>query len=117
MLPELEELHLGVNDLDGLGQKFFTSLQAEEKMGWNTQAVTHVYKLCPSLTSFSILYHWVPDDEPDDMLQLFHQVVKVRQKTATPLQSVKFRHIRKRHPDTSPWASPLRTDLWLSLCD
>ena len=117
MLPELEELHLGVNDLDGLGQKFFTSLQAEEKMGWNTQAVTHVCKLCPSLTSFSILYHWVPDDEPDDMLWLFHQVVKSRQKTATPLQSVKFRHIRKRCPDTSPWASPLRTDPWLSLCD
>jgi hypothetical protein len=117
MLPELEGLHLGVNELDGLGQMFFTSLQAEEETGWNTQAVTHVCRLCPSLKSLSILYHYIPDDEPDDMSRLFHQVVESRQKTAMPLQSVEVGYIRKRRPDPGPWASPLRSDPWLSLCD
>ena len=117
MLPELEELHLRVIHPDGLGQMFFTSLQAEEEMGCNTQAVTHVCRLCPSLKSLSICYSfWVPDGTPDEITPLLHQLVKLRQKTNMALQSVKFWHIKERVQDTGPWASPLRSDPWLSLC-
>ena len=105
MLPELEELHLDAMDQDRLGQMFFTSLQAEEKKEWETQEVTHICKLCPSLKSLSIRYSFWVDGTPDTITPLLDQLVMSRQQTATVL-TAKF-WIMKRVQDHGAWASPL----------
>ena len=88
MLPELEELHLGVVRPDGLGKKYFGALQA--KKGRSTRS-THTSTLCPSLKVLGIRYrYWLLDDERDEITPLLRKIVETRLKTDTPLQSVRF---------------------------
>ena len=95
-LPGLEEFHLRLLygwEHDGLGTMFFTSLQAEEKKGWNTQAATHECRLCPNLTTLSICYDWLRcPDKPDIVTPKLNELVESRWKTSIALQNVKFWH-------------------------
>jgi hypothetical protein len=91
MLPELEELYLGVDPPDGLGRKFFGALQARK--GRASRAATsamHVSTLCPGLKTLGIRYRRWFSDETDEIMPLLHEVIKARQETDVPLQSVKF---------------------------
>ena len=92
MLPELEELHLGVVRPDGLGKKFFGALQAKKgRSSRSAASATHTCTLCPALKTFSIRYRrWIRDDETDEISPLLHKIVESRQKTDTRLQSLKF---------------------------
>ena len=82
MLPELEELYLGVVRPDGLGKKFFTAL------GVGKGRSSH---LCPNLRIFGIRYrHWIRDGEHDEITPLLYRIIESRQKDGAPLQSVKF---------------------------
>jgi hypothetical protein len=92
MLPELEELYLGVVRPDGLGKKFFCALQAKKgRASRLTISATHVSAFCPCLRTFGIRYRrWIREDETDEIVPLLHKVVETRQKTDTPLQSLKF---------------------------
>ena len=92
MLPELEQLHLGVVRPDGLGKKFFGALQA--KKGRSSRSVvsaTHTSPLCPFLKVFGIRYRrWIREDETDEITPLLYKIVETRQKTDTHLLSLKF---------------------------
>ena len=92
MLPELEELHLGIVRPDGLGKKFFGALQA--KKGRSTRpasSATHACALCPVLKIFSARYRrWIRDDERDEITPLLHKMIESRLKTDAPLQSLTF---------------------------
>ena len=117
MLPELEELHLGHKSSSGLSQRFFTSLQAKEEKGWDTQAVTHVSWLCPSLKRLNIYYSsWRLVEICDEITSILHQVAKSRQNVDMALQDVKFQHCMT-NPMSPPWGSPVRSDPWLALCE
>ena len=97
MLPELEELHLGVVRPDGLGKKYFGALQA--KKGRSARG-THTSTLCPFLKVFGIRYRrWLRDDERDEITPLLRKIVETRLKTDTPLQSFMF-WPTKDTPDT-----------------
>ena len=82
MLPELEELYLGVVRPDGLGKKFFAALGAEKGRS---------SRLCPNLRTFGIRYrHWIRDGEHDKITPLLYRIIESRQNDGAPLQSVKF---------------------------
>lgn len=82
MLPELEELYLGVARPDGLSKKFFGALGAEKGRS------SH---LCPNLKTFGIRYsHWTRDGEHDEVTPLLHRIIESRQKAGAPLQRVKL---------------------------
>ncbi len=89
MLPELEELHLGVVRPDGLGKKFFCALQAKKgRSSRSVMSATHTSPFYPLLKTFGIRYRrWIREDETTPPLRQF---VESRQKTDTPLQSLKF---------------------------
>jgi hypothetical protein len=93
MLPELEELHLGVVRPDGLGKKFFTALQAKKgrSSSRTVSSTTHICTLCPALKAFGIRYRrWIREDETDEITPLLRKVIETRQKTDTQLQTFKF---------------------------
>ena len=92
MLPELEELQLGVVRPDGLGKKFFGALQAKKgRSSRSAASATHTCTLCPALKTFGIRYRrWIRDDETDEITPLLKKIAESRQKTDTRLQSLKF---------------------------
>ena len=82
MLPELEELYLGVDRPDGLSKKFFSALGAEKGRS---------SCLCPNLKIFGIRYsHWFRDGEHDEITPLLLRIIESRQNAGAPLHSVKF---------------------------
>ena len=93
MLPELEQLHLGVVRPDGLGKKFFSALQAKKgrSSSRNVSSTTHASTLCPVLKAFGIRYRrWIREDETDEIMPLLYKIIETRGKTGTQLQSLKF---------------------------
>ena len=91
MLPELEELYLGVVRPDGLGKKFFGALQAKKGKGSRPSSASHVSMLCPNLRKFGIRFRrWLHDNERDEITPLLRKVVDSRRKSDTPLESCKF---------------------------
>ena len=99
MLPELEELYLGVVRPDGLGKKFFGALQA--KKGKSARHASHISVLCPNLRTFGIRYRrWFRDDEADEITPMLYKIVESRRKTDAPLECLKF-WSTKEMPDNS----------------
>jgi len=91
MLPELEELYLGLVRPDALGKKFFGALQAKKGRSSRSSSATFVCILCPKLITFGVRYRrWVREDERDEIRPLLQKVIASRQKTDTSLESVKF---------------------------
>ena len=89
MLPELEELYLGVISPDGLGKKFFGALQADK--GKAAGHAGRISVLCPDLRTFGIRYRrWLHDDEADEITPMLYNIVKSRWKAGAPLESLKF---------------------------
>lgn len=91
VLPGLEELYLGLVRPDGLGKKFFGALQAKKGRSSRSSSATYVSMLCPNLRTFGIRYRrWIREDERDEITPLLYKAIESRQKTSTPLESVKF---------------------------
>ena len=91
VLPELEELYLGLVRPDGLGRMFFGALEAENGRGSHSPSATYAFGLCPNLRTFGIRYHhWIRHGERDEITPLLHRMIETRQRVGAPLQSVKF---------------------------
>jgi len=94
MLPELEELYLGVVRPDGFGKVFFgalCSLGAKKGRRSHSPSSPGTLKLCPNLRTFGIRYsHWIRDGQHDEITPLLYEIIKSRQEAGSPLQSVKF---------------------------
>ena len=95
VLPGLEELYLGLVRPDGLGKKFFGALQAKKGRSSRSSSAPYVSMLCPNLRTFGIRYRrWIREDECDEITPLLYKAIESRQKTSTPLESVKFWHTK-----------------------
>ncbi len=91
MLPELEELYLGLVRPDGLGKKFYGALQAKKGRSPRSSSAAYVCMLCPNLRTFGIRFRrWIREDERDEITPLLHKVIESRQKLDTPLVTVKL---------------------------
>ena len=92
MLPELEELYLGVVRPDGLCKKFFGALRVGKKRkSSQPSSPTPSFKLCPNLRTFGIRYRrWIREDEHDEITPLLHKIARLRQKAGAPLRSLKL---------------------------
>ena len=91
MLPELEELYLGVFRPDGLCKKFFSALRVGKKRTSQFASPAPMFRLCPNLRTFGIRYRrWILNGEHDKITPLLHKIVQSRQKAGAPLRSVKF---------------------------
>ena len=94
VLPELEELYLGVVRPDGLGKTFFGALcplgAKKGRRSHSPSAPLHPQPL-PNLRTFGIRYsHWLRDWEHDEITPLLNGIIESRQKAGSPLQSVKL---------------------------
>lgn len=91
VLPQLEELYLGLVRPDGLGKTFFTALRTKKGSSSHSPSKIRTFKLCPNLRTFGIRYRrWIREGERDDITPILHKVAESRQKTDTPLKSFKF---------------------------
>jgi len=105
VIPEVEELILGLVRPDALGKKFLSSLLAKRgrENSTNTQArgrerastTSHspvwVVSLCPNLRILGFKYRrWLREHEGDDITPTFREIVDTRAKSSMPLQSCKF---------------------------
>ena len=105
LLPDLEELVLGLVRPDGLGKKFFNSMVARRTKGVsvptgsssgavqpNGASNSHlVAPLLPKLKIFGMRYRrWIREKEKDEITPLLEKIVQSREKSEVPLQSVKF---------------------------
>ena len=103
--PDLEELVLGLVRPDGLGKKFFNNMVARRLKGASSSSDSSspgaqpngasddllVVPLVPKLKSFGIRYRrWIRKDEKDEIRPLLEKIIRSREKTEVPLQSVKF---------------------------
>ena len=97
--PDLEELVLGLVRPDGLGKMFFNNMAArtcaESEPGPDTPfgpSGDHlVAPLLPKLKVFGVRYRrWIREEERDEITPLLENLIKAREKTEVPLQSVKF---------------------------
>lgn len=105
MLPEMEELVLGIVRPDALGKKFLLSMLAKKGREDSTSAhaerhesvsMTHsstawIVALCPNVKILGLKYRrWLRDHEADEISPILRRIVETRAKSATPLQSFKF---------------------------
>ena len=105
MIPEVEELVLGLVRPDALGKKFLSSLLAKrvrensisiQTRGHENALVTRarpawVVGLCPNLKALGFKYRrWLRQHESDEITPIFREIVDTRAKSNTPLQSFKF---------------------------
>jgi len=105
MLPEVEELVLGLVRPDALGKKFLLSMLAKKGREGSTSANTigheglsvtrgsqaWIATLCPHLKVLGLKYRrWLRDHEADEISPILRRVVETRAKSATPLQSFRF---------------------------
>jgi len=105
MIPEVEELVLGLVRPDTLGKKFLSSLLAKKGREDSTAAhsIEHdnmsvtrgstawIANLCPNLRVLGLKYRrWLRDHEADELSPMFFRIVETRAKSATPLRSFKF---------------------------
>lgn len=104
MMPQVEELILGLVRPDALGKKFLLAMIAKKGRdsvrSTNTDAGNDVLgvdtgpawtpSLCPNLNTFGLKYRrWLRDYENDELTPLFLKVVETRSKSGTPLKSFK----------------------------
>ena len=101
LLPDLEELVLGLVRPDGLGKKFFNSMVARRMKGVSSSSGSAqpngassgqlVAPLLPKLKVFGMRYRrWIREKEKDEITPLLEKIIHSREKTEVPLQSVKF---------------------------
>ena len=105
MIPEVEELVLGLVRPDALGKKFLSSMLAKKRREDSTNAHTighenisvtcgntaWVANLCPNLRVLGLKYRrWLRDYEADEISPILRRIVETRAKSTTPLQSFKF---------------------------
>ena len=104
VIPEVQELILGLVRPDSLGKKFLLSLLA--KRGRENTADTQarrrenifitsspawVAPLCPNLKVLGFKYRrWLREHESDEITPLFREIIATRAKSHTPLQSLKL---------------------------
>jgi hypothetical protein len=105
IIPQIEELILGLVRPDALGKKFLLAMLAKKGRG-KPQRINHdgdegisgscsgplwTASLCPSLRVFGLKYRrWLREYENDDLTPLFLKIIETRSKSETPLQSFKF---------------------------
>lgn len=102
MIPQVEELILGLVRPDALGKKFLLAMLAKkgrdslrpmnDDAGDGVSGVatgpTWTTGLCPNLKSFGLKYRrWLREHENDELTPLFLKIVETRSKSGTPLQS------------------------------
>ena len=101
LLPDLEELVLGLVRPDGLGKKFFNSMVARRMKGVSSSSGSAqpngassgqlVAPLLPKLKVFGMRYRrWIREKEKDEITPLLEKIIQSREKTEVPLQSVRF---------------------------
>ena len=103
--PDLEELVLGLVRPDGLGKKFFNNMTARRlkvvssasglnpgSAQLNGASSSHlVAPLVPKLKVFGVRYRrWIKENEKDEITPLLEKIIRSREKTEIPLQSVKI---------------------------
>jgi len=102
LLPDLEELVLGLVRPDGLGKKFFNTMVARRPKGALSPSAPNssaaqpngsylVAPLVPKLKVFGVRYRkWIREKEKDEITPLLDKIIHSREKTEVALQSVKF---------------------------
>ena len=105
VIPDVEELILGLVRPDALGKKFLSSLIAKKgkETPLNPRARRHesvstthknpawVVSLCPNLRVLGFKYRrWLREHEKDEITPMFQEIVDTRAKSAMPLRSFKF---------------------------
>ena len=105
MIPEVEELILGLVRPDALGKKFLSSLIAKKgkENHLNLRARGHegvsmtcknrgwIASLCPNLKVLGFRYRrWLREHEKDEITPMFREIVDTRAKSNIPLRSFKF---------------------------
>jgi hypothetical protein len=105
MIPELEELVLGLVRPDALGKKFLSSMLAKkgrqdstdtqiiesEGISMTRSSPAWVASLCPNLKVLGLKYRrWLRHHETDEINPILQRIIETRAKSPTPLQSFKF---------------------------
>ena len=105
LLPNLEELVLGLARPSALGKRFFNSMIARKSKetssfpGPNSASAQSdratsdllVAPLIPNLKSFGVRYQrWIRGTEEDNVTPLLKEIVQSREKTEVPLRSMRF---------------------------
>ena len=105
MVPQVEELILGLVRPDALGKKFLLAMLARKgrgnhhltsndpgkSVGGNDGGPAWAASLCPNLTVLGLKYRrWLREYENDELTPLFRRIVETRSKSSTPLQSFKI---------------------------
>jgi hypothetical protein len=104
IIPQVEELILGLVRPDALGKKFLlamvakkgrgnlhpTSNEAAEGVSGVDSSPAWAASLCPNLRVFGLKYRrWLREYENDELTPLFRKIVETRAKSDMPLQSFK----------------------------
>ena len=101
LVPQVEELVLGLVRPDALGKKFLLAMLAKKGRENHRptskdagkgidSGPTWTASLCPSLKVFGLKYRrWLRAHENDELTPLFRRIVETRSKSDTPLQSFK----------------------------
>jgi hypothetical protein len=120
LLPDLEELVLGLVRPDGLGKKFFNGMVARRTKGVsspssgsaqpNGASSNHlVAPLVPKLKVFGMRYRrWIREKEKDEITPLLEKIIQSREKTEVPLQCVKFWPTKDTPEEDAKELVPLR---------
>ena len=104
LVPQVEELILGLVRPDALGKKFLLAMLAKkgrsnhhptsndtgEGVSGVDSGPAWTASLCPNLRIFGLKYRrWLREHENDELTPLFLKLVETRSKSETPLQSFK----------------------------
>jgi len=123
LLPDLEELVLGLVSPNGLGEGFFDSMVARRTKGMssplgpvlgsaqpNGASSGHlVSPLVPKLKVFGIRYRrWVREEDDDEITPWLEKIIQSREKTEVPLQHVKFWPTKDTPEEDAKELVPLR---------
>ena len=130
LLPDVEELVLGLVRPDGLGKKFLYSMVARSTNGVsspsgpgfgsaqpNGASSDHwIAPLVPKLKIFGMRYRrWVGDEEEDEITPWLEKIIQSREKTEVPLQHVKFWPTKDTPEEDAKELVPLRTPISCAL--
>ena len=104
MIPQVEELVLGLIRPGALGKKFLLAMSAKKGKGnrhptrnvsgggvsGGDSGLSWTVSLCPNLRIFGLKFRrWLGEHEVDELSPLFRRIVETRSKSNTPLQSLK----------------------------
>jgi len=123
LLPDLEELVLGLVRPDGLGKKFLNNMVARRLKGVSSSSGPGsgsaqpngassgqlVAPLVPKLKFFGMRYRrWIREKEKDEITPLLEKIIQSREKTEVPLQHVKFWPTKDTPEEDAKELVPLR---------